>query len=175
MQTAEAVAAPEAVFAAFQERGGQQVHRMGVKYSKDANSPYTSTEDFEQEVWTRMWEWLADPSHVEQAIGLLEDDSETRRFLTQFARARICDLIDVALAGPRDQRLTITASMSMADGYGEGERHSACTLLEYLAHGDGTEQDNHVDDAEAMDDIRAAIGPDSDDRHGAAAPAGARA
>ena len=107
MQTAEVVAAPEAVFEMFRERGTEQVHRMGVKYSKDANSPYTSIEDFEQEVWTRMWEWLADPSHVEQAISLLEDDSETRRFLTQFARARICDLIDVALANwVRKQRQT---------------------------------------------------------------------
>ena len=51
--------------------------------------------------------------------------------------------------------------MGENEGNSVGGRNS-CTLLEFLAHGDGTEQDNHVDDAEAMDDIRAAIGPDSD-------------
>jgi hypothetical protein len=156
------VTAPEAVFAAMQERGQSLVHRMGVKYSIDRHSPFTSPEDFEQEVWTRLWEWLDDPAHVEQAIALLEDTTETQRWITQFSRGRCCDLIDVALAGTRDQRLTVTASIPLSDQPGSGYDNTGITLLEYLSHRHGLTCSDPGSDSEALESLRAEVGRDFD-------------
>jgi hypothetical protein len=154
------VAAPEAVWEAFRDLGESLVHRMAVKYSKDRNSPYTSPEDFEQEIWSRFWEWTQDDDHVEQAITLLEDNALACRFLAQFARARICDLIDLALAGPRDQRKTISASAKV--GNGVKDRHSVPSLLEHLAHANGYQNPDPCLYVEALDTVRLACRADGD-------------
>lgn len=160
--TTATVAAPEAVFALMHEIGSPIVEKMSAKYSSNGNSPFTSREDFEQDVWSRLWEWLTDPSHVETAVGLLEDTTETKRWLTQFCRGRCCDLVDVIMAGTRDQRKTLTASQTREEVVGYTESNSRETLLEWVAAHESTDLNQPGSEYEALEAIRADIGRDTD-------------
>ncbi len=118
----------EHAFARIRRTTQQTVKRAAEKYARTCRSPHSDPEEFEQHVWFRLWEWLteaADPDTVEALTG---DPAQARKFMTTFSRARLCDQIDVILAGSRDQRQTVNASLpANEDGGTIIDLHGAAT------------------------------------------------
>lgn len=106
---------PLKAFEVFQELGAQTTRNYANRYNAAHPGTVADEEDFESHVWTHLWEWLQNPDNLAQADCLLNDREHARRWINQYARARMCDLIDVVLAGTRDQRLTFHASRSAND------------------------------------------------------------
>ncbi len=123
------------VFQRLRRLTGPRIRRSSEKYANTCPGPLSDPDDFEQNVYLKLYEWLDDPVHLEQAEGLLEDVAEAAKFMQQFTRARICDHIDINCAGPRDQRLTLHASQQVyRRSSGEkGDMHET-PFLELLVH-----------------------------------------
>ena len=121
-----------------------RVRRTAFKYAKTHPGPMSDPDDYTQNVFMRLLEWLGDPRHLEQAEDLIDHPSDCIRFMHSFARARICDHIDVNLARPRDQRLTIHASECrhhvVRGGIGDDSGPSLMDMLSHLpGNVDGTD------------------------------------
>lgn len=125
----------EAVFTRLKKLTGRRIRRSSEKYAQACPGPLSDPDDFEQNVYLRLYEWLDDPVHLDQADALLDDSTEALKFMQQFARARICDHIDVNCATTRDQRQTLHASQyidpsTTSPGVGS-------SLMELLLHPPG--------------------------------------
>lgn len=123
----------EDVFTRLQELTGQRIRRSSEKYALACPGPLSDPDDFEQNVYLRLYEWLDDPVHLDQADALLDDSIEAIKFMQQFARARICDHIDVNCATTRDQRQTLHSSQ-FVDGPSNKTDDPGSTLMELLIH-----------------------------------------
>ncbi len=99
----------EVVFEQLRDLTGGRIRRSAEKYALNCPGPLSDPDDFEQNVYLKLYEWLDDPVHLDQAEGLLEDSAEALRFMQQFTRARICDQIDMICSVRSDQRLTFHA------------------------------------------------------------------
>jgi hypothetical protein len=123
----------ESVFTRLKKLTGHRIRRSSEKYALACPGPLSDPDDFEQNVYLRLYEWLDDPVHLDQAEGLLEDSTEALKFMQQFARARICDHIDVNCATTRDQRQTLHSSQFI-DGPSNKTDDPGATLMELLLH-----------------------------------------
>jgi hypothetical protein len=120
----------EADYEAIRGHSKRIVRQQARKYARSNKTPFTSSDDLEQEVWVRLWEWIqvADAATIE---ALRLNAEEAQKFLNTFSRCRICDYLDLLYCGKRDQNLTVHASRSHSIGQ-HGGVGSGLSLLEYL-------------------------------------------
>lgn len=151
MPTAIAVPTAESLLATIFSVTHKNVRKMSFKYAARCPSPTADAEDFTQNVYVRLLEWLGDARHREQAEGLLENPIEVIRFMQSFSRSRICDQIDVFFAGNRDQRLTLHASHQGEDG-SSGHQFGSTPLMDLLTPETGCVVE--PDHGEALERVR---------------------
>jgi hypothetical protein len=86
-------------------------------YSQSNPSAALDQDDLEQQVWCSFFSWL--PAHRGKIEELLDrPPGEISRWMSRFARARICDLLDWQCAAIRDARITVHASGVPGEGLG---------------------------------------------------------
>lgn len=151
----------EAVFASCRDIAEDIIGWVTRRYGAACATAAADEHDLESDIWFRLWSWLQDDRHLEQMEALLEDESQARAFLTQFAKARACDHINVYLAGNRDSRLTLHASYQEGGSpSGRMNGSHADIHLDRLAHTAGFSVP--PEDGSLIEEIRAALTADAE-------------